>query len=141
MDGKLDVLNQEERRHFNRKLMLLSHILLGIFTAMIYLSELDLGNFPYWQRRAGLMSLLVAAPPLLPYVISAVHSWRTATYDRLRVALFMLVLVLGSFGTGCAIVGAFGLRLDHTTLLWAFAIQALVYFFTAEFLFDVDSRE
>jgi hypothetical protein len=139
MDAELDVFKQEERRQFNRKLMLLIHVLAGLFTVVIYLSEVDLGNFPYWQRRAGLMSLLLAAPPLLPYVISAVHSWRAATYNRLRVALFLLVLILGALGTGCAIVGAFGLRLDHATLLWTFAIQALVYFWAAEFLFDVDS--
>jgi hypothetical protein len=56
----------------------------------------------------------------------------------LRVSLFLLVLVFGAFGVGCALVGAFGLTVDNSTLLWTFAIQAAVYFFAAEFLFDVD---
>jgi hypothetical protein len=76
---------------------------------------------------------------LLPYIISAVHSWRTATYDRLRVAMLLLVLILGAFGTGFAIVGAFGLSVDRSEMFWTFAIQAAVYFFAAEFLFDVDT--
>jgi hypothetical protein len=139
MDAKLDsVKRQDHRRNFNRKLVLFFHVLAASFTALIYLSQVNLARFQYWRRGASLNVLLIAAPPLLPYFISAVHSWRTATYDRLRVSLFLLVLSLGAFGVGCALVGAFGLSVDSSTLLWTFAIQAAVYFFAAEFLFDVD---
>jgi hypothetical protein len=137
MDVKLHVLKQEERREFNRRMVLLVHALAGFFTAFIYLSQVNLPSFQYSQRR-GLAVLLVLAPPLLPYIISAVHSWRTATYDRLRVAMFLLVLLLGAFGTGCAIVGAFGLSVNRSEMFWTFAIQAALYFFAGEFLFDVD---
>ena len=83
-------------------------------------------------------SILLEAPPLLPYVISAVHSLRTATYARMRLAAFLLVLIAGAFGAICAIVGAFDFSLDRAGLLWMFAIQTAVYFFSAEFLFNDD---
>lgn len=139
MDEKVDtVLRQDERRRFNRKLVLLIHILAAFCTALIYLGDVDLQRFPYWRRTSAIAALWIAAPPLLPYLISAVHSWRTATYDRLRVAAFLLVLIAGAVGACSAILGAFGLSLDRTGLLWLFAIQALAYFWSAEFLFNVD---
>jgi hypothetical protein len=135
---KVDVLWQEERRQFNRKLVLLVHVLAAFLTAMIYFSDLDLQRFQYWRRLSGITALWIAAPSLLPYIISAVHSWRTATYDRLRVAAFLLVLIAGTLGGCCAMLGAFGLSLDRSDLLWVFVVQAIVYFWSAEFLFDVD---
>ena len=35
-------------------------------------------------------------------------------------------------------VGALGLSEDASNLLWIFLSQGMVYFFAAEFLFDVD---
>jgi hypothetical protein len=86
----------------------------------------------------GIRSILVAFPALLPYIVSAIHSWRTATDNRLRVAAFLAILMAGAFGVICAIVGAFGLSVNGADLFWIFAIQAAAYFFSAEFLFDVD---
>ena len=45
---------------------------------------------------------------------------------------------MGAVAVGCTIVGAFDLSVDRLTLMWIFAIQAAVYFFAADFLFDVD---
>ena len=104
----------------------------------VYLGTLDLGWLDYWRRGAGVTVLSIALPPLLPYIISAVHSWRTATYNRLRTTAFLLILIMGAIGVFCAILGTNGMSLDRSALLWVFAIQAAVYFFSAEFLFDVD---
>jgi len=134
----VDAIQRAQRRQFNRKLVLLFHAMAAVLTVFLYLSTLDLQRFAYWRRGAGMAILLVAAPALLPYVISAVHSWRRATDDRLRVALFLVVVVLGAAGAGCAMLGAFGLSMDTSSLLWVFAFQAAAYFFSAEFLFDVD---
>jgi hypothetical protein len=138
VEAKPDILQQEERRQAHRKLLLLIHSLAAFFTALVYLSELDLGWLHYWRRGAGVTVLSIALPPLLPYIISAVHSWRTATYNRLRTTAFLLILIMGAIGVFCAILGTNGMSLDRSALLWVFAIQAAVYFFSAEFLFDVD---
>lgn len=138
MDEKADVLREEERRQFNRKLVLLIHVLAAFLTVFIYLSGVDLQRFAYWRRSSGAAAILIAAPALLPYLISGIHSWRRATYDRLRVAAFLLVLIAGTFGACSAILGAFGRSLDRADILWVFCIEALVYFWSAEFLFDVD---
>jgi hypothetical protein len=79
LDAKLDAVKQQDRRKFNRKLVLFFHVLAAFVTAVIYLNQINLARLPYWRRGASLNVLLIAAPPLLPYVISAVHSWRTAT--------------------------------------------------------------
>ena len=134
----VDAIKQAQQRQFNRKLILLVHASAAFFTVLMYLSTLNLHRFAYWSRGAGTATLWIAAPALLPYVISAVHSWRRATYERLRVALFLFVFMLGAVGVGCAMLGAFGLPMDNSGLLWVFAFQAAVYFFSAEFLFDVD---
>ena len=138
MDGKFDILAQEQQRQFHRKLLLLVHAIAAFSTAALYLSNLDLRRFHYWSKGAGVATLLLAAPPLLPYIISAVHSWRTAPYSRPRVTVFLAILVAGAFGVICAIVGGFGLSVDGTGLLWILATQAAIYFFSADFLFDVD---
>ena len=138
MDRSFDVLEQEERRRFNRKLLLLFHAITAFSTAVLYLGDLDLSRFHYWRRGASVASILLVAPPLLPYIISAIHSWRTVTYSRIRLTAFLAILVAGAFGVIFAIAGAFGLSVDGTGLLWTFAIQAAVYFFAAEFLFSVD---
>jgi hypothetical protein len=138
MDGKFDILAQEQQRQFHRKLLLFVHAIAAFSTAALYLSSLDLGRFHYWSRGAGVASILLAAPPLLPYIISAVHSWRTAPHSRPRVSVFLAILVAGTFGVICVIAGWFDLSVDGTALLWIFAIQAAIYFFSAEFLFDVD---
>jgi hypothetical protein len=138
MSRNVDVIRQAQRRRFNRKLVLLFHFLASVFSVFIYLSTRNLQSFAYSRRGSSTAVLLIAAPALLPYIISAVHSWRTATYDRLRVAAFLFVFIVGAVGAGCAMVGAFGLSMDGCSLLWVFALEAAVYFFSAEFLFDVD---
>ena len=138
MDAKLNILKQEERRQFNRKLIALIHAVVAFITAIIYLNELNFGRLQYSRRGAGVAVLILAAPALIPYIISAVHSWKTATYNRIRVAAFILVFVAGAIATCGSIVGALGSSLQGTDLLWVFAVQAALYFWSAEFLFDVD---
>jgi hypothetical protein len=129
---------QEQRRQLHRKLLLVVHAIAAFWTAALYLSNVDLVRFDYWRRGAAIRSILVAFPALLPYIVSAIHSWRTATNSRPRVVAFLAILMAGAFGVICAIVGAFGLSVNGTDLFWIFVIQAAVYFFSAEFLFDVD---
>jgi uncharacterized membrane protein len=138
MDAKLKTLKLEEQRQFNRKLIVLIHAVVAFVTAIIYLNELDLRRLQYSRRGAAVAVVILAAPALIPYLISAVHSWRTATHNRIRVAAFIFVFIAGAIATCGTIVGAFGLRLQGTDLLWVFAMQAALYFFSAEFLFDVD---
>jgi hypothetical protein len=134
----VDVLKQEDQRLFNRKLVLLVHVVAASFTAVLYLNQLNFTRLHYWNRGVGAGVIFAAAPALLPYLISGVHSWRTATYNRLRVAAFLVILLLGAGAACSAIVGILGLSLDRSDLFWLFAVQAAVYFISAEFLFDVE---
>jgi hypothetical protein len=50
MDENVDVLKRKKERQFNRKLVVLVHVLAAFFTLFIYLSDLDLRRFPYWYK-------------------------------------------------------------------------------------------
>jgi ABC-type transport system involved in cytochrome c biogenesis permease component len=109
MVEELGFTQRFERRLFNQRLVLAFHCVAALSTAFVYLSQLHLHRFPYWSRVGFALSFLLI-PPLLPYVISGVHAWRNMTEDRLRVALFLLVLVAGTVGVCSALFGAFGLK-------------------------------
>jgi hypothetical protein len=136
--GTADTLEQVRRRQLHRRLLLFVHAIAAFATVILFMSRVNLAGFHYWRRGAGTASLLLASPSLLPYVISVIHSWRTATYGRLRTAAYLAILVAGTFAVMCAIVGAFGLSITGKDLFWVFAAQAALYFFSAEFLFDQD---
>lgn len=126
-----------ERLAFNRKLLVLAHVLVGFFSAVFYLSQIDLVNFPYWQSRAGLGVILIAAPALVPYIVSAVYSWRVVTHRRLGVWLFLGVLVAVSVLMGLLLSGALGIDMHGPERLFIVGTQAGIYLWAAELLLHV----
>jgi hypothetical protein len=127
-----------DRFVFNRKLLLFCHIIMGCFAAFLYLSRVDFSSFQYWRPRASLGVVFIAAPPLIPYVISGVRSWQLVSHCRMRVWLFIAVLVAGTILMGLLFGGAFEEKLDGGMLLGAIAIQSCIYFWAAEHLLEVD---
>jgi hypothetical protein len=126
-----------ERLVFNRKLLVFAHILVGFFSAVVYLSRVDLAGFPYWRSRAGLGIIFIAAPAIVPYAISAVYSWRVATHRRLGVWLFLIVLVAVSVLMGLIFSGILGIDVRGIEWLFTAAAQAGVYVWAAELLLHV----
>jgi hypothetical protein len=124
-----------ERRVFHRKLLVWIHAIVGCATMLVYLNQINLAGLA-WAPGAGVAEILIATPAIIPYVISAAYSWQVVTYHRGRVALFILLLITGSLLMGSVIVGAFG-SLGRVALLWAFGVQAYVYFWAAELLLNV----
>lgn len=132
-----EIEQQQERRcKANRRLVLWFQAMAAFFTAMIYLNQVTLTHFPFMIRSAGLLLIFVAAPPILPYAISAVHTWHLAMYSRIRVAIFLLVVVAGAYGVCGALLGPLDLAPDTHSLLGVFAVQALIYLGSAALLFD-----
>jgi hypothetical protein len=77
------------QRTFNRTLVLWAHIALGMLVSMIYLSRMNLTGFRYYTRGAGTGALFLAAPALLPYVISALYFRTFKCNRRVRVLVFL----------------------------------------------------
>lgn len=129
-----------DRLVFNRRLLTWLHFVSASAVAFSYLSTLDLHHFAYWRLNAGLIAVERTLLPMLPYLISVIHSRRHAAADRFGTLLFALILVLTTiaacywyFGPGKE-VGAFG-------VLLLIVVQLLVFSWaTRAFLGEV-SRE
>ncbi len=126
-----------ERLVFNRKLVVFAHALLAFLSALVFLANVNLSGFPYSRSRSGLYLVLALAPPIVPYLISGVYSWRVATFSRIRVLLFLLVLVLGSVLMGLEFMDAFGTGVDRSTLLLMLVVQCGAYLWAAEWILHV----
>ena len=73
----------DERLVFNRKALVFAHTLLGFFSALFYLSKVDLTHSPFFASSSGLSVIAIAAPAILPYVYSGVYSRAEYMYGRL----------------------------------------------------------
>ena len=73
-----------------RRVVLIAHVIGALCSTFPYLNSVDAARFP----------LLFALPPLVPYVTSAIYSWRvlgeSSVIGWLRVTAFVLVLALGT---------------------------------------------
>jgi hypothetical protein len=113
---------------FNRRLLITSHTVLAFFSALAFLSRLNFTNYPYWRYRSAMGVLLIAAPPLVPYVLSAIHSWHALSERRIGLFLFLAVLVVGTIFGVPFMVGAFDVVIDGEMMFFALALQTMVYF-------------
>jgi hypothetical protein len=72
------------------------HIALALLVCFIFLSKLDWRDFPYWRRRADIVTVMRGFAPTLPYVISALVSRAFVGPKRLAVWLFIAILLAGT---------------------------------------------
>jgi hypothetical protein len=128
---------QYERLVIHRKLLAWIHVVLAFIVALVYLTQLDLSHFAYWRLGFGMGIILMLVPPLFPYLLSAIHSRRVVTVDRIRLAWFILVLLLGSVLMGLLLLGVFG-SVGKVTLLVLFGCQTFIYMWAAEGLLHVE---
>jgi hypothetical protein len=126
-----------ERLVFHRRLLVWTHVVLALIVALIFLNSIDFSHFAYWRRGFGVVLSFVLVPPLLPYLISGIYSGNRVTQDRIRLAAFLLVLVLGSAVMGASLLGAFG-SVGRITVLVLFGAQTIIYVVTAELLLHVE---
>jgi len=80
----------------------------------------------------GIVATLV--PPLLPYLISGIHSLSFVTPKRPRLVVFIAFLILSTAVITYMLLGHFG-SLGWEALLAAFAAQTIAYVWGANILF------
>ncbi|MBV8403206.1 MAG: hypothetical protein JO203_03365 [Gammaproteobacteria bacterium] len=117
-----------ERLVLNRRVVTWTHILLGLATAFICLSQL--------QRPVLFTAKYVVMLPLLPYLISAAYARRLVTPDRVRVTAFILAVILGFGLMASVFLGAFG-PVGGLVLLVLFGLQTIAFLGAAEVIFGV----
>jgi hypothetical protein len=121
-----------------RRLVLLTHGVIGLITGISFNRFVD-AHFTHSKSDA----LLTVGAPVFLYIWSAayswnlMYSWRFVSNKRLRVGLFIIVLIIGCAVTSSLITGALG-SLGGGTLFAACLIQGIVNFYAAGVLLDVE---
>jgi len=124
-----------ERLRF-RPVLIWMHGLLAFPSFLLYLNYLDLRR----SLRASAL-LLIGAPVLLPYIVSAIHCSRLSTWQaggpsRVRVAAFTIVVVACAAVVDGALVGLFG-SVGAWALIAMLMLQGYVYLLAAKGIIDV----
>jgi hypothetical protein len=96
------------------------------------LSQLHLWQRTYWSR-VGLSILLTLVPPLVPYLVSAIHSRSLVTPKRLRLGLFIAFLIITTVLMTSMLLGQFG-YVGWGMLLAVFIAQTFAYVWGANIL-------
>jgi hypothetical protein len=91
----------------------------------------------YWRRGFGLRALLIAMVAMWPYLASAYHSRGLVTADRLRVAVFLAVVVIGALLMGAFYIGAVGNNFGLFAAIGFTTFQAAAYVLIASALFPL----
>ena len=120
-----------ERLVIHRRLLAWVHAALGSITAVVYLSQIDFRRLAYWRIGAGFGTLFIIALPVFPYILSAVHSRRVVTPNRIRLAIFIMAVATGCALMALLLVGVFG-PVSRLALLLLFFVQAFAYIWAAE---------
>ena len=124
-----------ERLRF-RSILIWVHGLLAFPSLLLYLNYLD----QRWALRASAL-ILIGAPVLLPYVVSAIHFYRLNTWQAggpslVRVVAFTTVLVACAAVVDGALLGVFGL-VGAWALIAMLVLQGYVYVLAAKGIIDV----
>jgi hypothetical protein len=110
--------------------------LLGAVTTFAYLSRIDFKD-PHFARNT---ILLVVAPPLIPYAISAFLSLPRVKGKGVRVWSFVCCLVIGSVGACVVYLRVFDLPFTVFTVFLVVLLQALFFSCAAIALLDAQSE-
>lgn len=70
---------------------------------------------------------MISAPATLPYLISAIYSWRVATDRRCGDWVFLAVLVAGAALVNLLILGRLGIDAREVGVLQAAGLQTVLY--------------
>jgi len=124
-----------------RRVVIWAHATIGFISLFVYLNYLDLSHFAWWTPRASIRLLVKDAPVLLPHAISAGYSWQLYTWqvtgpNRVRIGLFVAVLLLGAALIDTALLRVFG-DVGGFILIQLLGVQAWAYLWAASLMLDV----
>jgi hypothetical protein len=115
------------RRH---GVLLTTHVVLGLLSGLVLMSQEDFRRFPYWGR-VGIAALVRHLMASWPYVVSGVACYRRDGITLLNLVIFEVILVAGT-GLGIlAYIGAGGFHLEGFEILWVSFGQAWLFTFAA----------
>jgi hypothetical protein len=119
----------DRRRTFHRHLLAFVHV--GVAVAAV------LAGYAFRRSGAGSASALLVAALLIPYLASATYSIRVVAYQRIRLLLFVLLLIGGATLTSVFIAGNLGDVDPITAFIDILGFQCLAFVWGAELLLHV----
>lgn len=108
---------------------MVANLVAGSFSMLAFLYRINPG------RMHATTLIIIAAPALFPYLVAAAFSWQVMTPNRVRLALYLLVLLGGTVFGVLATTGALG-RLSGFALLGVYGAQLVVYVLAGAVLSD-----
>jgi hypothetical protein len=123
-----------ERLVANRALLTATHVILASVVAAAYLSRLYFRSLPFMGGVGGTGVLASLVPPLLPYLVSGIHSRTFVTPKRPKLVAFVIFLVASTALITSLVLGHFG-TLGWGVLLAVFVGQTVAYVWGANLLF------
>jgi|SRR5580658_7415139 hypothetical protein len=127
-----------DRLVFQRLLLVWVHIALAIVAGLLYLSAANLQHFAYWRPRASMAAVAMASIPMLPYLLSGIHSRDLVSGQRLGFWIFVLVLVIGTGVVGYWYVSGVNAAHDAKSTVGVISVQSLAYLWSAWWCLDRD---
>ena len=118
----------DSRRTFHRYLLVFAH--LGLAAAAVF------GGIAYRQPGADSPSGPAVAALMFPYITSVTYSVSVVSYQRMRLLLFVLLLIGGAVLTGAFVAGAFNSDLMSAFIL-ILGLESGAFLWGAEFLLHV----
>ena len=97
-----------QRRLSNRRAVTWAHALLGGVLALMYISQINLTRYAYWQFGASEALIAITSPTWIPYLISALHSRRVVMSQDGGVLWFIISITLITALVGAVLLGVFG---------------------------------
>jgi hypothetical protein len=125
---------QYERLVANRALLMGAHVVLASAVAAAYLSRLYFPHLPFMGGVGGTSVVAALVPPLLPYLISGIHSRSFVTPKRPKLLVFIVFLIVSTTLVTSLLLGHFG-SLGWEALLAVFVGQTVAYVWGANILF------
>jgi|ERR1700683_819196 hypothetical protein len=135
-EAKFSLYNElEETPELDRR-RTVHRYLLGFVHLGVALAAL-IGGYAYRRPGADPLSGLAVAMLMFPYFASATYSIRVVSYQRLRLVLFVFLLIVGAVLTGAFIAGAFSSIDWFTAFVDIVGIESGAFLWGAELLLNV----
>jgi hypothetical protein len=122
-----NVVGREYERMVRRRATLLAtHVVLGLLSGLVLMSQEDFRRFSYWGP-VGLSALVRHLCASWPYVVSGVVCYRHEGITVSNLVIFEVILAAGT-GLGIsAYLGVDSFRLEGFQILWVSFGQAWLY--------------
>jgi hypothetical protein len=120
---------------FDRKALVTAYVVFALCAALAFISHIDLSWTAYAGYTSGIGALFIAAPALIPYLLSGLAAWNLLSkssqlmmsYRRVRLYLMILVMAILTVVSAMLMVGAFDFPLTPMMVVGLLIAETVVF--------------